>query len=126
MPESTEAISWEQEGDVTIVRFTTDHIADEDYVHQARQELRELSERVGGKMVVSLANVRFMASVGLGILVEINKVRKRANAQLHVCDMRPSIRWMFSSTKIDRVLGIYDTMEEAIAAFGNLPRPDVD
>jgi len=117
MSGSRKAIRWETEGDVIVVSFTSDHIADELYVQQARKELRSLANTVAGKMIVSLENVKFMASAGLGILVELHKLRQRANAQLKICDMRPLIRQTFTSAKIDRVLGIYDSKEEAMAAF---------
>ncbi|MEW6359715.1 MAG: STAS domain-containing protein [Planctomycetota bacterium] len=113
----TPAIRWEKEGDVTVVRFTANQVADEVYARRARRELRELAEAVGGKMIVSLVNVQFMASVGITLLVELNRLRHSSHIQLKVCDIQPLVKQVFISAHMNKILGIYETKAEAMAAF---------
>ncbi|NOZ21282.1 MAG: STAS domain-containing protein [Planctomycetes bacterium] len=113
----TEAICWEKEGDVTVVRFTENHIADEAYTARARKELRDLAKSVGGKVLVSLANVEFMASIGITLLVELDRLRRTSHIQLKVCEAQPLVRQVFLSAHLNRILGIYATRADALAAF---------
>ena len=111
------AIRWRKEGDITVIRFTANQIADEEYTRRARRELRQLVQAKGGKVIVSLANVEFMASIGITLLVELNRLRHSSAVQLKVCDMQPMVSQVFTSAHIDRILGIYGTKAEAVAAF---------
>ena len=115
MPGEPKAIAWERVGDITIVRFTANRITDIDYSKKATDELKYLVVSLGGKMVVSLKNVMFMSSVGVSILVDLNKQLRSVGGRLKVCDVQPLVGDVFRSIELDKALDLYETRAEAMA-----------
>ena len=117
MFESSTAIHWEKRGDITFIRFKVDKITELTYVNQAEKELKTLTQRVGGKMIANLSNVKFMASVGISLLVSLNRDLRARSGHLKVCEVFPLLMGIFQSTGLDGVLDIFPTEAEAVASF---------
>ena len=117
MFETSSAIQWEKRGDITFVRFKVDKITELMYATQAGKELKTIAERVGGKMILNLSNVKFMASVGISIVVNLNRDLRARGGHLKVCEVFPLLMGIFKTTGLDAVLDIFPTEAEAIASF---------
>ncbi|MEW6357956.1 MAG: STAS domain-containing protein [Planctomycetota bacterium] len=121
MFEASNAIHWEKRGDITFIRFKVDKVTDPLYANQAGKELNRLAERVGGKIIVNLSNVKFMSSIGITLLVTLNRTLRTHRGHLKVCEVFPLLMGIFTSTGLHSVLDIYPTEAEAIASFRKLP-----
>ena len=121
MSEATSAISYEKEGDVTIVRFAQEEIRDAEYSRQASEELRQLAERFGGNMLISLANIHDMSSIGIAVLLTFRKHLRGQNGRLKICEMQPLVLGILTSSSLDKALECHASKEEAMAAFQNAP-----
>ncbi|WP_433652955.1 STAS domain-containing protein [Micromonospora zamorensis] len=79
-------------------------------------ELRDrLSQAVedDARVVVDLTDVGFMDSSGLGVLVVAHKDLRARNGWLALAGVRRSVRTVLSITSVDRVIGIFDTVQDA-------------
>jgi len=64
-------------------------------------------------VVIDLARVQILTSIGLGALVQIsNKCRARGQS-LKIAAAQPAIRKVFAITRLDRILDLTDSVEAA-------------
>jgi anti-sigma B factor antagonist len=68
-------------------------------------------------IVVNLENVKMLDSMGLGALVGFSKLLKTQQVGFAVCHLSPTLQKLVTLTKLDRVMTVTPTMEEAIATL---------
>jgi len=82
--------------------------------------LRARIERIVGdgarRLVVDLADVSFMDSSGLSVLVSGFKGMREAGGQMAVVCPNEAIAKIFSITGLDRVFSIHQSLHEAVSA----------
>lgn len=79
-------------------------------------ELRDrLSQAVedDARVVVDLTDVGFMDSSGLGVLVVAHKDLRARNGWLALAGLRRPVRMVLSITSVDRVIDVFDTVQDA-------------
>lgn len=70
-------------------------------------------------LIVDLRNVKFIGSAFLGRMVAIQKeLESRDNGRLALVEMSSFCRAALAVSKLDTVLEIYPTVEDALKAFG--------
>ncbi|GIJ30175.1 hypothetical protein Vqi01_53370 [Micromonospora qiuiae] len=79
-----------------------------------RAALREAVE-VAGTVVVDLAGVRVIDSVGLGLLVRAHREVRERDAQLCLAAPSRFIRTVLHTMRLDGVFPIFDTLDDALA-----------
>lgn len=70
------------------------------------------------KILVNLSDVTMLASMGLGMLVNLHKQCAANGGKLIVCSVRPDIMEVLRITHLQRVLKIVDTPEAGAKALG--------
>lgn len=80
---------------------------------QLRESLVALSERGQHKIVVDMANVEFLDSTGLGVLVGALKRAKAREGQLRLVSSQERILKIFRITGLEKVFDIHDAVEGA-------------
>jgi len=111
------AIQVEKKGDVVILRFRVDSITAGEYLSRAYEELRELARSGCGNLLFSLDNVEFLSSAGIAAFVWLNQQAKESGGRFKLSEVRPDVLEALRIGHIDRALDIYDTDEDALAAF---------
>lgn len=119
MSDDARAVSWNRIGNVTMVRFLVDRLTDLALAKQITDELKALSDRIGGKMILSLQNVEFMSSVGVSILVTFNQQLREANGRLKICDVQPLVGEIFRSIELEKAIELCHTKEQALIEFNS-------
>jgi anti-sigma B factor antagonist len=78
------------------------------------------------KIVLQLAEVNFIDSVGLGALVRFFGVLRNARGGLRLCQLSPFLLHVLEATNLDRVFQPCASEKEAIEAFSKarLPAPE--
>lgn len=117
MYQGSTAIVWEKVGDVTVVRFTQAKITEAFNAREAGAELKKIAQQIGGKILVDLANVQFMASVGISELIAFNRSTRALGGHVKICCVSPLLMQVFISCGIDAVLEIHPTRADALHAF---------
>ncbi len=70
-------------------------------------------------MVLDFSGVDFLSSGFLRGLYDLNKKLRDCNKQLRFCGVRQELVDTFHAVRLDKIVDIYDTREEAIASFTN-------
>jgi anti-anti-sigma factor len=80
----------------------------------------KINEFVGqGKMrlVIDLANLKYMSSAGMGVLVHGLKVTRQGSGDLRVVNLSAKMRRVFLITQFTHHFAVYSTLDEAIVSF---------
>jgi len=84
-----------------------------------REFLEEATLQKPAYIVVNLADVVFIDSTALSILVAGMKRARQLNGDLRLCNLQQPVRMIFELTRLDRAFEILAGEEEAIQAFAN-------
>jgi len=87
-------------------------------------EFDRLNEEVGGWIkpaagkfwVVDLAQVQYMPSSGLGLLVNIRHQVKSQKGQISLCNLSSRLQGIFRACSLERLFTIHRTREDAVRA----------
>jgi anti-sigma B factor antagonist len=93
--------------DVTIVTFTEERIVDEEQIRKLRESFEPIIEKNQDKeLILNFANVRFMTSALLGLLVRVHKKVCELDGQLRLSNLDPNLRKVFEITQLTKVFEI--------------------
>jgi anti-sigma B factor antagonist len=82
---------------------------------QLRDGLQRLVDAGDRQVVVDMAGVGFMDSSALGTLVVIFKALRDVGGRLCLVAVQPAVCSVLTITSVNRVIGIYDTVQTAEA-----------
>ena len=111
-------ISTKQIGDVSVVALKGRILLGE--------ESNSLRERIkslicdGKKIVLNMANVTYIDSTGLGILVSAHVSAQKKGTALHLSDLGKKFHDLLQLTRLLTVFSVYATEAEAVSGFGVL------
>lgn len=71
------------------------------------------------RVALDLEQLSYLNSMGLGTIIKIYSQLKKNNSKLVLCCLNDNIKELFSITKLDKVLDIYDNLEDVILYFRN-------
>ena len=69
------------------------------------------------KIVLDLAPVEFVDSSGLGAILSILRKVSTGEGDLRVCGANSQVHSLFEMVRLDRILQIFPTRDEAVASF---------
>ena len=69
------------------------------------------------KFLLQLSDLSFIDSTGLGTIIRISKRINEAGNQLRFSNLQPKILKMIELTRLDSILAIYKTQEEALRNY---------
>lgn len=78
-------------------------------------EIRRLTGD-GHDVILDLGEIAFMDSSGLGLLVRLRTASRAHKRDLRLCGLNPTLKQLVTITRLDNVLNIHGTAEEALAA----------
>jgi anti-sigma B factor antagonist len=111
-------IEVEEVDDVSIVEFVDKRILDEQNIQLIGDQLFELVDDLGKKkLLLNFANVEYLSSAALGKLMTLNKKVKAAGGELRLANIKAEIKEVFSITKLDKMLKIFDSEKTALESF---------
>jgi len=100
-------------GDVSVLEFQAAEVLDSFVAADVKaQAFRLLEGR--SDLVVNLANLEFVDSAGLGVLVGIYKRARLRNREVVVAGAQPYVARVMKILKLDRVLESYPDVPSAI------------
>lgn len=69
------------------------------------------------KIIMNFKDMEYMNSSGIGLLVTIMIRASRSNHQLAAVELRSHFRRVFGLTRLQEVMPVYDSEQEAVAAL---------
>ena len=81
--------------------------------------------RTGGphKVILDLSGVKVLNSSAIGVLINFQKRVRDVRGALKICCVDPFVLDLFRLTKMDQVLDLADSRDDAIAAYQGKARP---
>ena len=93
--------------DVTFITFNDERIVDEEQIRALREEFGPVIEKnQQKKLVLNFANVKFMTSSLLGLLVVVHKKVSELGGRIQLCNLDPGIQRVFEITKLTKIFDI--------------------
>jgi len=93
--------------DVTIVTFNDERIVDEEQIRGLQESFEEVIEKnEAKKLILNFANVKFMTSAFLGLLVRIHKKLCEHGGRLRLSNLDSNLRKVFEITQLTKVFEI--------------------
>lgn len=83
-----------------------------------RQQVVSLIGAGRSHLVIDLAGVDFIDSVGLGVVVGALKRCRTHGGDLMVCGAVPRVRSLFEITRLDEIMDLHPDVDHALAAAG--------
>ena len=83
-----------------------------------RERVKTLIGEGKKKIVLNMANVKYIDSAGLGILVAAHVSAKNQDAAVHLSNLGNKFHDVLQLTRLLTVFNVYDTEAEAISSFG--------
>jgi anti-anti-sigma factor len=69
--------------------------------------------------VIDLSRVSFMDSASIGCLMDFYRKTKAAEGRIHLAAVQPRIETLLAIAKAKALFSMYDSVEDAVAAFEN-------
>ncbi len=82
--------------------------------------LGQISPETPG-LVVDCAQLRFIGSSGLAALLAAHQAARAAGGTLHLAACQPQIRELLHVSRLDTILSVCDSVEDALAGRGPAP-----
>jgi anti-sigma B factor antagonist len=83
-----------------------------------RERVKTLIGEGKKKIVLNMANVKYIDSAGLGILVAAHVSAKNQGAAVHLSNLGNKFHDVLQLTRLLTVFSVYDSEAEAISSFG--------
>jgi anti-sigma B factor antagonist len=109
-----------QQGDVMSVEVAGSTL-DAECADEFRDQL-EASIATSRKVLLDLGAVVFADSTGLGAILGCLHRAAACGRTFRICNLRPLVQEMFHVLRLDRLVEVHATPEEALRAFG-APQP---
>ena len=89
------------------------------FLLQLQQELEALiADTDHPHIVASFDDARYINSGILGMMVQVHKWAKAKNGRLNLAGLDPNVSKVVQMMRLDKMLNVYPTVEEAVADFG--------
>lgn len=107
----------QEKNGVLVIYFAVDSIRSDIAVQRIGEELFNLTHSAKGKVLLDFSKLQQMSSMMIGKILALNKECTANNITLKLCNLEPHIDEVFRATGLRRMLGIYETQEQALASF---------
>ena len=108
-------LSTEEIGDITVVAVLTE-VLDAGNTDELKAGFASILNE-SNKVVIEMSRVKFIDSSGCGTLLFCQKQLSKLGGDLKLCGVQETVRTVFELVRMDRVIDIFDSKEEAVKAF---------
>ena len=81
-----------------------------------RETLKKIADTKPARVVLDLAETRYIDSSGVATLVEAFQALQRKQSRLLLAGMNPRVRGVFEIARLDSLFTIFPTVQEALQA----------
>jgi anti-anti-sigma factor len=118
VPAGFSKLNVDRRGDIVIVRFADPRIRDEETVAKIASELGTvLAREKTPKLVIDFSGVQAAPSFMFGTLITFHEEINAKQGQLRLAEVAPGLRQVFTATRLDQMLQILPTVDEAAASI---------
>ncbi len=85
---------------------------------EIKETIKNQMEQGKNQIIINLDKVSYIDSSGIGVLISSLSNLKKAGGGLKIIHVYASVRKVFELTKLTSFFDIYDSEQEALAAYG--------
>lgn len=116
------SVEVEKRGDVALVTVQMEKL-DMSTAGEFKKLMAPVMEQ-DKRIVLDLNTITFVDSSGLGAILSCLRDLNNAGGDLKLCRVQKRVRVMFELVRMHRILGIFNTQDEAVTAFAEVsPEP---
>jgi len=105
----------QKKGSVCVVSFDEDEqLRDPEPL---REYIRELLDQGQNQILIDMANVTYISSSVLGVLITTYRELQSSNGTIKLVNVQPSVSNLFSITRIDRIIEMFNDIDTALKSF---------
>ena len=108
-------LSTEKIGGVTVVSLLTE-VLDAGNTEEFKTGFASILNE-SNKLIFEMSHVKFIDSSGCGTLLYCQKQLNKLNGGLKLCGVQKTVLNLFELVRMDRILKIFNTKEDAIKSF---------
>jgi len=82
-----------------------------------RDKLNELCDQGHCRLIIDLANLKYMSSAGMGVLVHGLKKTRQGKGDLRLVNLSAKMRRVFLITQFTHHFAVYNSLEDAVKSF---------
>lgn len=117
----SEYLALDQQGEVTVARFTVPRLTEEVNLEQVGHELFALIEQLDcRKLVVRLDDLDYVTSSGLGKLIALHRRMHRERGNVVFCAPQPAVSDILKTSKLNTYFQIKESLPSAVEAAGGV------
>ena len=106
-------------GGVTVVKIPNACMLDGEAIQAVGNQLFDLVDKdAKKKLLIDFADIRFMSSQVLGILLTLRRKAEKAGANIVLTCIRQNLMRVFEITNLNKMFDFYASREEGLAHFG--------
>ncbi len=102
-------------GDVMVARIKGDHL-DASTVEDFKAAAHPVIEK-SMKIVLDMGSLNFVDSSGIGAIISCLRKLNAKGGDLKLCGLSKPVRSLFELVRMHRIFDIFETSDEAVAAF---------
>jgi len=107
-----------EEYGVKVVVFDMPTLLDQADIDSVGEQLFDLVDsQARRKILLDFRKVRLLSSSMLGTLIQLNKKSKAIKGKVVLCGLRPDVRKVLRTTKLDKLLEIAEDEDQAMGSF---------
>ena len=91
--------------------------ADGAAVRQLFEAVAQMTDHHHIRVVIDLTGAVYVPSGMMGMLVTVKKRIASVGGQLHIVIVDPLVRTSFTAMRLERILSLHDSLDDAIARF---------
>jgi anti-sigma B factor antagonist len=112
-----EYLALDQQGEVTVARFTVPRLTEDVNLEQLGHELFTLVDQFDcRKLVVRLDSVEYVTSSGLGKLIALHRKMHRKKGNVVFSEPQPAVTDILKTSKLNTFFQIADSLPTAVEA----------
>jgi anti-sigma B factor antagonist len=105
-------------GPVTVVEFLDRRLIDAAQIERLGQHvLEQVNAAVAPKVVLNFEKVEYLSSTMLNIIIAVDNAIKKKKGELRLAGLDAELKKVFTLMKLNKVLTICDTADEAIKSI---------
>jgi len=81
--------------------------------------LQEQIKKDAKNIILDLKDVNYIGSMVIGMLIKTNDELVNVSGKLVLCNVQKSVLEILKITKVDLILSVFDSREEAVQSFKN-------
>lgn len=89
-------------------------LIDRNQANDLMKEIEELVSKEDNKFVINLAELKYLNSSGLNVLINILTKARKSGGDVAICNVNEKINELLLITKLNNVFNVSDSVEKAI------------